>query len=195
MSVQHPSPVLPRPASAVSTGVGMAGLAGLLIWLIIALTFGMDGPYAALMNVAFCGVPMVLWSLLVDRVHRNPTTGIDWDSPPKSSREILDVSLTKLTGLWATWALIAAIYAVARFYWQGNYVFAMEMFAAAAIPLFVLSIPYVIWLDRRLVEPRDGAWALGAMLTGRHDYDSQAIYAHLRSWAVKGNLFPAGFAM
>jgi Isoprenylcysteine carboxyl methyltransferase (ICMT) family len=200
MSANHSSHIPPRPASAVSTGVGMAGLAGLFIWLIIALTFGMDGPYAALMNVAFCGVPMVLWSLLVDRVHRNPTTGIDWDSPPKSSREILDISLTKLTGLWATWALIAAIYAVARFYWQGNYVFAMEMFAAAAVPLFVFSIPYVIWLDRRLVEPRDGAWALGAMLTGRHDYDRQAIYAHLRSWAVKGfflafmvSIVPGGF--
>ena len=200
MSAQHPSPIPPRPASAVSTGVGMAGLAGLVIWLIIALIFGMDGPYSALMNVAFCGVPMVLWSLLVDRVHRNPTTGIDWDAPPKPTREILDISLTKLTGLWATWALIAAIYAVARFYWQGNYVFAMEMFAASAVPLFVLSIPYVIWLDRRLIESRDGAWALGAMLTGRHNYDSQAIYAHFRSWAVKGfflafmiSIVPSGF--
>ncbi len=200
MSAQYPSPIPPRPASAVSTGVGMAGLFGLIIWLIIALTFGMDGPYAALMNVVFCGVPMVLWSLLVDRVHRNPTTGVDWDAPPKPTREILDISLTKLTGLWATWALIAAIYAVARFYWQGNYVFAMEMFAAGAVPLFMLSIPYVIWLDRRLIEPRDGAWALGAMLTGRHDYDRQAIYAHLRSWAVKGfflafmiSIVPGGF--
>jgi protein-S-isoprenylcysteine O-methyltransferase Ste14 len=200
MSAKHHSLTPPRPASAVSTGVGMAGLVGLVVWLMIALNFGMDGPYAALMNVAFCGVPMVLWSLLVDRVHRNPTTGIDWDSPPKQTREVLDISLTKLTGLWATWALIAAIYAVARFYWQGNYVFAMEMFAAAAVPLFVLSIPYVIWLDRRLIEPRDGAWALGAMLTGRHDYDRQAIYAHLRSWAVKGfflafmiSIVPGGF--
>ena len=141
MSAKYTRPIPPRPVSAVSTGVGMVGLAGLAVWLLIALNFGMDGPYAALMNVAFCGVPMVLWSLLVDRVHRNPTTGIDWDSPPKPTRAILDISLTKLTGLWATWALIAAIYAIARFYWQGNYVFAMEIFAAAAAPLFVLSIP------------------------------------------------------
>lgn len=200
MSAPPPNIAPPRPASAVSTGVGMAGLAGLFIWLIIALAFGMDGPHSALMNVAFCGVPMVLWSLLVDRVHRNPTTGIDWDTPPKQSCEILDISLTKLAGLWATWALIAAIYAVARFYWQGNYVFAMEMFTASAVPLFLLSIPYIIWLDRRLIEPRDGTWALGAMLIGRHDYDPQSIYAHLRSWAVKGfflafmvSIVPGGF--
>jgi protein-S-isoprenylcysteine O-methyltransferase Ste14 len=196
----HSSPRPPRPISAVSSGVGIAGFCGLSLWLGLALAFKMDGPYSALMNVAFCGVPMVLWSLLVDRVHRNPSTGIDWDARPRTVSEIRDVSLTKLAGLWATWALIAAIYAVARFYWQGNYVFAMEMFAVAAVPLFVLSIPYVIWLDRRLIEPRDGAWALGAMLTGRHDYDRQAIFAHLRSWAVKGfflafmiSIVPGGF--
>lgn len=168
--------------------------------MLIALSYGMDGPWSALMNVAFCGVPMVLWSLLVDRVHRNPTTGIDWDSPPKRSAETLEISLTKLAGLWATWGLIAAIYAVSRIYWQGNYLFAMTLFAAAALPLFLLSIPYVIWLDRRLVEPRDGAWALGALLVGRRDYSKEAIYSHLRSWAVKGfflafmvSIVPPGF--
>ena len=190
----------PRPKSAVSTGVGMAGLAGLAVWLGIALTFGMDGPYSALMNVAFCGGPMMLWSLIIDRVHRNPTTGIDWDSEPRPVRTVLEISLTKLAGLWATWALIAAIYAVARFYWQGNYLFAMKLFASAALPLFLLSIPYVIWLDRRLIEPRDGAWALGAMMMGREDYDASAIHSHFRSWAVKGfflafmiSIVPSGF--
>lgn len=198
MAVTEVTP--PRPRSAVSHGVGLAGLAGLSVWMLIALAYGMDGPWSALMNVAFCGVPMVLWSLLVDRVHRNPTTGIDWDSPPKPVAAIFEISLTKLTGLWATWGLIAAIYAISRFYWQGNYLFAMNLFAAAALPLFLLSIPYVIWLDRRLIEPRDGAWALGALLVGRKDYDRDAIYSHFRSWAVKGfflafmvSIVPPGF--
>jgi Isoprenylcysteine carboxyl methyltransferase (ICMT) family len=190
----------PRPRSAVSTGVGMAGLCGLVVWMGIALTYKMDGPYAALMNVAFCGVPMMLWSLLVDKVHRNPSTGIDWDSPPRAVRAVMDVSLTKLAGLWATWALIAGIYCIARFYWRGNYLFAMEMFTAAAAPLFVLSIPYVIWLDRRLKEPRDGAWHLGALLMGQAGWQGAAIASHLRSWAVKGfflafmiSIVPPGF--
>ena len=190
----------PRPPSAVSNGVGIAGLCGLILWLGLALTYKMNGPYAALMNVAFCGVPMVLWSLMIDRVHRNPTTGIDWDKTPRSVRDVIDTSLTKLAGLWATWALIAAIYCIFRFYWRGNYLFAMEMFSVAAVPLFIVSIPYVIWLDRRLVAPRDGAWALGAMLMGRKDYETGAIASHLRSWAVKGfflafmiSIVPPGF--
>ena len=61
----------------------------------------MDGPYSALVNVAACGLPMVAWSLLIDKVHRTPSTGIDW-SARQLLRETLDLSLTKLAGLWAT---------------------------------------------------------------------------------------------
>jgi protein-S-isoprenylcysteine O-methyltransferase Ste14 len=206
----------PRPKSAVSTGVGLAGLAGLALWITVARMapaiaelFGidwhdrgpMDGPYAALVNVAACGIPMLLWSLLVDKVHRNPTTGIDWDRPLKPLSETLDISLTKLAGLWATWGLIAAIYALTRLYWRGDYLFSMQVLGAAAPLLFVLSIPYVIWIDRRLTEPRDGAWALGNWLMGGGNPDPKAIPDHLRAWAVKGFFLafmisgvPSGFA-
>src|SRR3546814_1325898 len=85
----------------------------------------MDGPYAGMAGVFACGVPMVLWSMLVDKVHLRPSTGIDWKHP-KPFRETLDISLVKLTGLWATWAGIAVIYCLARWYWDGGYLFSME---------------------------------------------------------------------
>ena len=97
----------------------------------------------------------------------------------------LDISITKLAGLWATWLGIAAIYATGRFYWQGNFQFAMWCFGVAAPALVILSVPYVIWIDRYLVSPRDGAWHLGAWLTGQAGVDREAIYGHLRSWGVK----------
>ena len=67
----------PRPRSAVSTGVGMAGLAGMTLWTAIASIYRLDGPYSAMVNVVACAVPMILWSIFVDKVHRNPSTGID----------------------------------------------------------------------------------------------------------------------
>ncbi|WP_294328582.1 isoprenylcysteine carboxylmethyltransferase family protein [uncultured Sphingomonas sp.] len=174
-----------RPASAVSSGVGLAGLAGLFAWVAVAWHYGMDGPYAALTNVAACALPMVLWSLLVDKVHRNPSTGIDWNNV-RPWRETVEISLTKLAGLWITWAGIAAIYATGRFYWEGGFAFSMWVFGAAAVPLFVLSIPYMLWIDRRLVEPKDGCWALGAWAMHLDEpIDAQAIWNHLRGWAVK----------
>ncbi|WP_448662179.1 methyltransferase family protein [Sphingomonas sp. CJ20] len=192
----------PRPPSAVSMGVGLAGLAGMVAWIVTAHLLHLNGPYAALVNVAACALPMVAWSLLVDKVHRNPTTGIDW-AVVRPWRETLDISVTKLTGLWLTWGGIAAIYALGRFWWNtryANYPFAMWCFEMAAPALFLLSIPYVLWLDRRLVEPRDGAWSLGAWLMGVEGVDREAIYNHLRSWAVKAfflafmlSIVPPGF--
>jgi len=176
----------PRPASAVSAGVGIAGLVGLAAWMLVARQFQMFGPFSAVTAVIAAGLPMVGWSLLVDRVHRNRTTGLDWDAPPRPLSETLDISLAKLAGLWATWAIIAVVYAVARYYWVGNYTYAMTTFRVCAPALFGLSIPYVLWLDRRLRNPRDGCWAFGAFLMGDHSVDRSAIADHFRSWVVKG---------
>lgn len=190
----------PCPKSAVSHGCGVAGLVGLIAWVLVARHYGFSGPNAALVCVAATGLPMVLWSLLVDKVHRRASTGIDW-SAPRPVREVIDTSMIKLTGLWATWAGIAAIYGVARWYWEGQYLFSMQVFTAVAPILFFASIPYVIWLDRYLVEPRDGAWHMGAMIAGQSGWEGEQIRHHMRAWAVKGfflafmvSIVPGGYA-
>jgi protein-S-isoprenylcysteine O-methyltransferase Ste14 len=163
----------------------MAGLAGLTLWASIAWPAGMDGPLAALTAVLSAALPMVGWSLLVDRVHRNPSTGIDWQAPPRPWRETRAISVAKLVGLYVTWGALACFYCIGRWYWEGGYPFAMHVLAAAALPMLVAAVPYLLWLDRRLAEPRDGAWALGAWLLGG-PADWPAIAAHARAWAVKG---------
>lgn len=175
-----------RPRSAVSSGVGVAGLAGLLGWFLVARYYGMDGEHSALASVFFCGLAMVLWSLLIDKVHRNPSTGIDWDGAPRSLADAWATTRIKLAGLWATWAIIAAAYVVLRYYWVGQYAFSMKWLGIAAIPLVVLSVPYVLWLDRRLVSPRDGAWHFGRWLLGGDDVEQDMIWRHWRAWVVKG---------
>lgn len=203
-----------RPASDVSSAVGLVGLAGLFAWLLIcrnwvsvAAYFGMpiqpgplDGPYASLATLLFTGLPMVAWSVAIEKVHLRSSTGLDW-SIRRPISSIIDISVVKLAGLWATWAIIGFLYCVARWYWNGQYLFAMEVIGAAAIPLFLVSIPYVIWLDRILVEPRDGAWHFGAMLIGKEMFDLEEVKSHFRSWAVKGffcafmiSILPPGFA-
>lgn len=179
----------------------MAGLVGTFLWCLIAFHYGLDAPGWALVNVLACGIPMVLWSLFVDKVHRNPTTGMDWDSPARPVRDVIDTSLTKLAGLWATWAIIAGLYCIFRYYWRGNYLFAMELFTYGAVPLFLASIPYVIWIDTRLKDPKDGSWHFGALLMGLEGWNKDAILHHLRAWAVKGfflafmiSIVPGGYA-
>jgi protein-S-isoprenylcysteine O-methyltransferase Ste14 len=177
----------PRPQSAVSTGVGLVGVVGLLVWATICWAVGAEGWLAALLGLVACGLPMVAWSLLVDRVHRSPSTGIDWDAPPRPMSETLDISIAKIAGLWVTWGAIACLYCIGRWYWDGPYLFSMYVLGVASIPLLVTSIPYIIWLDRRLVEPRDGAWHFGQLVAGNgHKVDREILFDYLRSWAIKG---------
>ena len=123
----------PRPTSDVSAGVGLAGLAGLAAWIVVCRNWAhvadlfaipgprapLSGPYAALAAVLFSALPMVLWSLLVDKVHRRASTGIAWGKP-RALSAAMETAVTKLAGLWATWGLIAAFYGLARWYWQGS---------------------------------------------------------------------------
>ncbi|WP_296679040.1 isoprenylcysteine carboxylmethyltransferase family protein [Novosphingobium sp.] len=203
-----------RPPSDVSAAVGLTGVAGLSLWIAVchfwpqiadALALPgprarLVGPYAALLGLVFAAVPMVIWSLAVDKVHRRGSTGIDW-SLDRPMGETLDISVTKLAGLWATWALIAALYCLCRWYWQSSYLIAMQVLGTLAPPLFVLSIAYVLWLDRKLVQPRDACWHFGALLIGRDSYSIDQVWIHLRAWAVKGfftafmiSIVPGGFA-
>lgn len=219
---EPPVPAAPV-RSDVSTGVGLAGLAGLFVWIAfcrsypeIAAMFGLggglsgargvlSGPYAALTAMVFTAVPMAAWSVLVDKVHLRPSTGIDW-SLRRPLAEVMPIAVIKLVGLWSTWALLAAFYALGRWYWSGNYLFAMEVLSLAIFPLVVLSVPYVIWLDRYLVDPRDGCFHFGAFVAGggvagRDQWDGAAIAKHWRAWAIKGffgafmiSILPPGFA-
>lgn len=205
MNRQNDRKMDPRPPSAVSHGVGIAGLIGLVSWILVARQYGMDGPYSALTACLAGGVPMVLWSLLYDKVHLRASTGIDWKNP-KPLKATLDVSVAKLAGLWATWGIIAVIYCIARWYWTGQYQFAMEILGKAAPVLIVISIPYVLFMDRYHVEPRDGAWHFGQFLMDigtrnkGNEFDKEQILHHLRAWAVKGfflafmlSIVPGGF--
>lgn len=211
------------PPSDVSAGVGLSGLAGLIVWIALCRSYPaiadalgfegslssargvLSGPYAALATMLFTALPMAAWSVLIDKVHRRPSTGVDWNSA-RPITEQLPVSVVKLCGLWATWAILAAFYSLARWYWNGSYLFAMEVLSFAIVPLVMLSIPYVIWLDRYLVNPRDGTWHFGAFMLGggvigRDDWDMGQIAKHWRAWAIKGffgafmiSILPGGFA-
>lgn len=202
------------PASDVSAAVGFAGLFGLIVWILFCRNYAdiahflnlpgprarLDGPHASLAALLFSAGPMIVWSLLVDKVHRRPTTGIDWHRP-RPADSVAAISLVKLAGLWATWAIIGFLYCVARWYWQDQYLFAMNVIGTASIPLFLLSVPYVFWVDRVMAEPRDHAWHFGAMLFGREGWDAEEVKKHWRAWIIKGffgafmiSILPGGFA-
>ncbi|MCA0909306.1 methyltransferase family protein [Qipengyuania gaetbuli] len=203
-----------RPTSDVSPAVGLVGLFALLAWVWIARDWAgiadywnlpgprepMVGPNAAIAGLVFITIPMVAWSLFLDKVHRRPSTGIDW-SLAKTRKPDLETSLTKIAGLWATWAILVALFCLCRWYWSGNYVYALKVLAVMGAAMVVLSVPYVLWLDRVMKNPRDHAWHFGAMLFMRDDWDAGEVKKHWRAWIIKGffgafmiSIVPVNFA-
>ncbi len=203
-----------RPTSDVSPAVGLVGLFALLAWVWIARDWPgiaefwnlpgprepMVGPNAAIAGLVFITLPMVAWSVFVDKVHRRPSTGIDW-SLAKTRKADLETSLTKIAGLWATWAILVALFCLCRWYWSGNYVYALKVLAVMGAAMVVLSVPYVLWLDRVMKNPRDHAWHFGAMLFMRDDWDAGEVKKHWRAWIIKGffgafmiSIVPVNFA-
>lgn len=202
------------PISDVSPAVGFVGLAGLLAWVVFcrsypaiadAMGWGglhqpLSGPYAAMTGLIAVGLPMVLWSVFVDKVHLRPSTGIDWSLRRTRPLDV-DVAVTKIAGLWATWAILGALYCLGRWYWSGSYLFAMHILAVMGIAMVTLSVPYVLWLDRVMVRPRDHAWHFGAMLIGREAWQAEEVWKHWRAWLIKGffgafmiSIVPGNFA-
>ena len=77
----------------------------------------------------------------------------------------------------------------------------MEVLKLAIVPLVVLSVPYVIWLERFTLDPRDSSWHFGAMLLGQGDVDLELVKKHWRAWIIKAffgafmiSIIPPGFA-
>ena len=187
-----------RPKSDVSSAVGLVGLAGLTAWVVFARSFPdiaaafdlavpretLGGPNSALVGLLAAALPMAAWSVLVDKVHRRPSTGLDW-SLVRSRKPDRGVTLVKLAGLWLTWAIIACLYCLCRWYWDGQYVFSIQVLAYAAIPLVVLSLPYMFWIDGALVKQRDHTWHFGALLLMRPGWDAEEIKRHWRAWIIK----------
>jgi protein-S-isoprenylcysteine O-methyltransferase Ste14 len=212
---------LSLPKSDVSSGVGFAGLLGLLVWILFCRSFPLiaellglegdygvlSGPYASLMAMLFTAGPMAVWSILVDKVHLRQSTGLDWKLK-RPVEDTIGISAIKIIGLWVTWAVLGALYCLCRWYWDGDYLFAMEVLGTAILPMIVLSVPYVMWLDRHMVEPKDATWHFGALVAtnpaheDRREIDIEAVKKHWRAWIIKGffgafmiSILPGGFAV
>ena len=80
-SSQHmPLPALPP--SAVSHGCGLMGFMGMVLGaVLLAQGTSLSLLDKCLAMIASSVLPMMVYSLVVDRVHRSASTGLDWTSP------------------------------------------------------------------------------------------------------------------
>ncbi|MEO0713491.1 MAG: DUF1295 domain-containing protein [Pseudomonadota bacterium] len=173
-----------RPQSAVSAATGLVGLVGVLVAYLWIMDRDLNAAQAPLALIAGAALPMLLWTVLVERSHQ--ASGLSRE-PVRSIDEAKTSTRTKLIGLWSTWALILFVYFLARYDERAE----MEVFyyyIRTFGPLLVaLSIPYVYFVDRRMAEHRDGLWHWGQFVCGRWDTVRWSMLKdYWLGWTVKG---------
>jgi isoprenylcysteine carboxyl methyltransferase (ICMT) family protein YpbQ len=176
------------PASATNFGLNLVGLAAILGTLAFLRTrsYSLQDNVFALLGAA--AVPIVILDVLVLRVHRRASTGLDWDKPftPDYGRVA-----TKLLGLAVTVGLVALGYWTFSEYHGSFYDPFYNALRRIALPLVVATPAYMILVDGVMIEPRDSYWQLGRALLGRtQDAKGFVLANHFRTWLVKAFFLP-----
>jgi protein-S-isoprenylcysteine O-methyltransferase Ste14 len=172
------------PTSAVSQATGLVGLAGLAAAVVWLQGAGMAPAIGALICLAAAGLPMVVWALAVEKVHRRATTGLDF-ALRRPAAEVWAGVRVKLVGLYAIWLALGAIYFAARTYAEPKFDVYFALLTVAIVPLAALAPLYLFLLDRHARDPHDGLWHTGRWLLGR-PADREKVADQLRGWAIKG---------
>lgn len=178
--------IVSRPPSVISHGVGLSGLFGLGLALLWLRSVDLNLMTQWLLCLAAVSVPMAAYSLLVDRVHRRQSTGLDWTAP-RPLAETLATTRIKLVGLTVTWAGIALVYFAITYYERDEFNDYFAILTAIWLPLALVAAVYVFQVDRHARDPRDELWHFGSLILGNWaTADQTKVRHHLQSWAIKG---------
>jgi protein-S-isoprenylcysteine O-methyltransferase Ste14 len=189
MNQDNVSEAKPRlPASATHFGLNLVGLASILgtLFFLRSQSFSLQDNVFALLGGA--AIPIVILDVLVLKVHRRASTGLDWDKPftPDYTRVA-----TKLLGLGVTVGVIALAYWVFPEYHGSFYDPFYRGLRRVWLPLVVGAPAYITLVDGVMIEPHDSYWQLGRVMLGRAgDAKLPVLANHCKTWLVKAFFLP-----
>lgn len=173
------------PKSAVPISTGLVGCIGLAIAIVLLMGTKILPAVASLICLAATAIPMVLWEVFIRKVHRSPSTGLDF-AKASPADEILRRVIFKLFGLAVTWALIGCFYWVFKTYEAERYESYLGIISALAALLFLAAIPYFIFIDRYSADPYDGYWHTGQLFLGMFEnVRKDIVWDHFLGWTIK----------
>lgn len=178
-------PPSPPPSVTSIRSVG-AGLLALLAAVLVIRSTEIAAPYALLLGLLAAALPVAVLDVLCLKVHRRPSTGLDFSVAAEVRPDHRRV-WTKLLGLYATWAAIGFVYWLLPYYRQPAFAVYFTLLTMS-LPLIALAaIPYFYFVDRYQIAPEDGYWQVGRLLLGRNRRpDLALVREHCLAWTIKG---------
>lgn len=178
------------PPSVSHALIGWVGFAAACL----ALAWSVEASFApyqqAVLIIAGVAAAMALTDIAVFRVHRRPTTGLDWSG---FRPDVVRIGL-KLLGLAGCLFVLACAFFLFPEY-RGSFYLPLQQAILWCWPAAAaFAVCYIVVIDGLLREPEDGYAALGRVLTGQwRRVDWFAVKALGRAWTVKGFFIPLMF--
>ncbi len=181
------------PTSATHAWVASAALAAFLAatgFLRVYKPFGDQVVASALLLVGATAVAVIATDLVWQKVHLRPSTGLDFTVSMPSWRR----SLTKMMGLLGSLGFVGFLYWLLPEYHGSFYNRYYQMLLIVVPPWLIVALPYFYWVDKHMLQPKDGYWQMGRVLTLKwQEVDGPALGQHLLGWLIKGFFFPLMF--
>jgi protein-S-isoprenylcysteine O-methyltransferase Ste14 len=169
------------------------------LWLVRSCKM-VDVVLAAVLGMASLLAVNYILDVLVLKIYRSESCGLDWAAPRPSWRR----AAIKYAGLLASLGFIGALYWLFPEYnrdffgdqrahpvFYGEY---REMLHRFLPWCLLLSIPYIYFVDARQKDQRDGYYAAGMAVTLQFGkVDRAVLWQHCLSWLVKGYFLPLMF--
>jgi protein-S-isoprenylcysteine O-methyltransferase Ste14 len=185
------SELRPRECPKSATSFALNSLAALSLVVTLYVLHGRhfeNNQNRVLIVLGATALPIGVLDLLVLKVHRRASTGLDWDKPFE-----LDFgrTVTKLIGLAVTLGAIAFAWWIFNEYHGSFYDPWYALFRRFWAPLATLSVAYIAFVDAIMRDPKDAYWQLGRLVLGhREDVNRQDLAKHARGWLVKAFFLP-----
>ncbi len=178
-----------RPVSVNRQWVAFVGCGGFLATCVALSRLHVSREQLILIAMLGTALPMILLEIGVRKVHRLPSTGLDFEG--KAGRFQLGRVAVKLLGFYATIASLAFLYWVIPEYERSFYEPFWALLRIALGPLLLGAIPYFAFFDRRMRDPRDGYWQAGCLALGRwRRVEWRSLRGYYLGWIIKGFYLP-----
>jgi protein-S-isoprenylcysteine O-methyltransferase Ste14 len=181
-----------RPKSASHFGYNLVALGVVLVAAYLVRTHAIKPKDEVMFMVGAVAIPVLFFDIVFLKVHRRPSTGIDWDrqwsfNPARVLTKLLGFALSVGPFLLGYWVF-------PEYPSHETYPF-FRLLYANWIPIVVAVPLYFAVIDGQLKEPEDAYWQLGRLAIGRwRDVKNKwTIANHYRGWLVKAFFFPFMF--
>lgn len=181
---------LPPPHSATNTLINCTGLVGFAAVLWACREYGIRGIDAGLLAVACYAVPVLLLEVIFLRTPWNASVGIDFSQKNTDLPRLA----VKMIGMYGSFGFVAALYWVFPEYHGSYYNVYWDALHELLPYVFLLAVPYTVFMDERMKDPFDSYYWFGkCLLLDFKGVKRIIIVQHLLGWVVKGFFLPLMF--